>query len=142
MQNLSKFALSALLLFVVQSAFAQLQNINLQLRSTMDFPGQTLANVCGYWQNGQEYAEKNYMRFFQTIYEAKMLWGLENKLDDGVPSWNSGSIESNTANTGQGSYVCTPDFVAHVIANNGADYAYCSVTIHYGETPEQSLTPK
>lgn len=56
MQNLSKFALSALLLFVVQSAFAQLQNINLQLRSTMDFPGQTLANVCGYWQNGQEYA--------------------------------------------------------------------------------------
>ncbi|MDX1912340.1 MAG: hypothetical protein SFV22_12680, partial [Saprospiraceae bacterium] len=32
------------------------QNFNLQLRSTMDFPGQTLANVCGYWQNGQEYA--------------------------------------------------------------------------------------
>ncbi|MDO8366384.1 MAG: choice-of-anchor B family protein [Saprospiraceae bacterium] len=51
-----KFTLCALLLFVAQSAFAQLQNINLQLRSTMDFPGQTLANVCGYWQNGQEYA--------------------------------------------------------------------------------------
>lgn len=32
------------------------QNFNFQLRSTMDFPGQTLANVCGYWQNGQEYA--------------------------------------------------------------------------------------
>jgi len=51
-----KVALCALLLLVVQSAFAQLQNINLQLRATLDFPNQKLANVCGYWQNGQEYA--------------------------------------------------------------------------------------
>lgn len=56
MQNLFKVTLCACCFFVAQSAFAQLQNINLQLRSTMDFPGQTLANVCGYWQNGQEYA--------------------------------------------------------------------------------------
>ncbi len=32
------------------------QDFNFQLRATMDFPGQTLANCCGYWQNGQEYA--------------------------------------------------------------------------------------
>ncbi|MCC6281718.1 MAG: choice-of-anchor B family protein, partial [Saprospiraceae bacterium] len=32
------------------------QNYNLQLRSTLDFPGQTLANVCGYAQDGREYA--------------------------------------------------------------------------------------
>lgn len=32
------------------------QNYNLQLRSTLDFPGQTLANVYGYAQNGHEYA--------------------------------------------------------------------------------------
>ncbi|MFN0035047.1 MAG: choice-of-anchor B family protein [Saprospiraceae bacterium] len=30
--------------------------MNFQFQSTMDFPGQTLANVCGYWQDGQEYA--------------------------------------------------------------------------------------
>ncbi len=56
MQNSIKISLCAFFLFVTQSTFAQLQNINFQLRSTMDFPGQTLANVCGYWQNGQEYA--------------------------------------------------------------------------------------
>ena len=56
MQNLLKLSLCALLLFAAQPVFSQLQDINLQLRSTMNFPGQTLANVCGYWQNGQEYA--------------------------------------------------------------------------------------
>ena len=56
MNRFFKIALCAPLLFAAQLAFAQLQNINLQLRATMDFPGQTLANVCGYWQNGQEYA--------------------------------------------------------------------------------------
>lgn len=28
----------------------------MQLRATMEFPGQTLANICGYAQNGREYA--------------------------------------------------------------------------------------
>ncbi|MBL7828706.1 MAG: choice-of-anchor B family protein, partial [Saprospiraceae bacterium] len=32
------------------------QNYNLELRSTMTFPGQTLANICGYTQDGREYA--------------------------------------------------------------------------------------
>jgi len=31
-------------------------NYNFQLRSTLEFPGQTLANICGYWQDGREYA--------------------------------------------------------------------------------------
>lgn len=32
------------------------QDYNLQFRSTLDFPGQTLANICGYAQDGHEYA--------------------------------------------------------------------------------------
>lgn len=36
------------------SLFAQ--DFNIQLRGTLDYPGQTLANICGYAQNGQEYA--------------------------------------------------------------------------------------
>ncbi len=36
--------------------FASAQNYNMQLRSSLTFPGQTLANICGYWQDGREYA--------------------------------------------------------------------------------------
>ncbi|MCC6411923.1 MAG: choice-of-anchor B family protein [Saprospiraceae bacterium] len=32
------------------------QNANLELRATVTYPGQTLANICGYAQNGREYA--------------------------------------------------------------------------------------
>ena len=32
------------------------QDYNIQLRSTLDYPGQTLANICGYAQDGREYA--------------------------------------------------------------------------------------
>jgi choice-of-anchor B domain-containing protein len=56
MKKLFKFSLFVPILFASQLAFAQLQDINLQLQATMNFPGQTLANVCGYWQNGKEYA--------------------------------------------------------------------------------------
>lgn len=56
MKKLFKVLLCGYFLFASQTAFAQLQNINFQLRATMDFPGQTLANVCGYWQGGKEYA--------------------------------------------------------------------------------------
>jgi len=56
MQHFFKLSLCALFFLGAQPAFSQLQNINLVQRSTMDFPGQSLANVCGYWQNGQEYA--------------------------------------------------------------------------------------
>lgn len=54
MQNLLKISLVVALLLTAQSSFSQ--DINLQLRATLDFPGQTLANVCGYWKNGKEYA--------------------------------------------------------------------------------------
>ena len=47
---------AALLFGCAFSGFAQNQNYNLQLRSTLSFPNQTLANICGYWQNGREYA--------------------------------------------------------------------------------------
>lgn len=32
------------------------QDYHIQLRATLDYPGQTLSNICGYAQNGQEYA--------------------------------------------------------------------------------------
>lgn len=46
--------LTLVLLASALSSFAQ--NFNLVSRATMDFPGQTLANICGYTQNGREYA--------------------------------------------------------------------------------------
>ena len=49
---LSLFLLCAL--FFAQTTHAQNQNI--ALRFTIQFPGQTLANICGYAANGKEYA--------------------------------------------------------------------------------------
>lgn len=48
-------------LFVLGALFCaalslQAQNFNLELRSTLDYPNQTLANICGYAQDGREYA--------------------------------------------------------------------------------------
>jgi len=54
MKNLLKNILWSALLLAAPSTFAQ--NLNMQLRSTMEFPGQTLANICGYTQAGREYA--------------------------------------------------------------------------------------
>ncbi len=42
------------LLFVFSNSYAQ--NENIKFRSRMLFPGQTLANICGYTQGGKEYA--------------------------------------------------------------------------------------
>lgn len=46
------YALALLLLTQPLSA----QDYNVQLRGTLEYPGQTLANICGYAQNGREYA--------------------------------------------------------------------------------------
>ena len=43
-----------LLLSPVSPLFAQ--DYHIQLRSTLDYPGQTLANICGYAKDGREYA--------------------------------------------------------------------------------------
>lgn len=43
-----------MLLLAAFPVFAQ--NFNLALRSSLEYPGQTLANICGYAQNGREYA--------------------------------------------------------------------------------------
>jgi len=51
--------LRMLLVPVMVLAGAQIllaQDFNIQLRGTLDYPGQTLANICGYAKNGQEYA--------------------------------------------------------------------------------------
>lgn len=54
---MKKLLLNAFLPAMLLSAHALFsQNYNVQLRSTVDFPGQTLANVCGYAQDGHEYA--------------------------------------------------------------------------------------
>ncbi len=54
---MKKLLLSALLPILFLSAHTLFaQNYNMQLRSTLDFPGQTLANVCGFTQDGREYA--------------------------------------------------------------------------------------
>ncbi len=44
------------LLLLLGPMFAPAQDFNLQLRATLDYPGQTLANVWGYTQDGREYA--------------------------------------------------------------------------------------
>ncbi len=49
-----KYLLLSLALLATIPVFSQ--NINLELRSTMEFPGQALANICGYARNGREYA--------------------------------------------------------------------------------------
>ncbi len=54
MKNLLKNALWSMLLLAASSIVAQ--DFNMQLRATMEFPGQTLANICGYTQAGREYA--------------------------------------------------------------------------------------
>lgn len=53
-KSLSFFFLTTALCAVAFSLFGQ--NNNVQLRSTLSFPGQSLANICGYWKDGREYA--------------------------------------------------------------------------------------
>lgn len=43
-------------MFLLAASALSAQNFNFQLRSTVDYPGQTLANICGYAQGGREYA--------------------------------------------------------------------------------------
>jgi hypothetical protein len=113
---------------------APLNKISAAISSTGYFPISSF-----YTKNGIAFAGKRYMRYFDTVYEPKMLWGLENKLDDGLPSFDSGSIRSVRWHGGN---ACTPDLVALQVATSGADYNYCYVIIYYGETPELPLTPK
>ena len=54
MRFLTQAGTSLLLLCLAVAGNAQ--NFNIELRSTLSFPGQKLANVCGYTQNGREYA--------------------------------------------------------------------------------------
>lgn len=54
MKNLIKLLLCAGLAFASSPSFSQ--NYNLQLRSSLTIPNQTLANICGYTQDGREYA--------------------------------------------------------------------------------------
>jgi choice-of-anchor B domain-containing protein len=56
MKNLHlSFFFVVALMAITTVAFAQ-QDYNVHLRSTLEYPGQTLANICGYTQDGREYA--------------------------------------------------------------------------------------
>lgn len=50
------YRLALLLLATIASLSMSAQNQNIEFRSKMSFPGQTIANVCGYADNGREYA--------------------------------------------------------------------------------------
>jgi len=54
MKKLYSNILGLALMLVTLQGMAQ--NANLELRATVTYPGQTLANICGYAQNGREYA--------------------------------------------------------------------------------------
>ena len=54
MKNLLQCLLWSMLALAASPAFAQ--DFNLQYRSSLEYPGQTLANICGYAQGGREYA--------------------------------------------------------------------------------------
>lgn len=47
---------AALILGLAAASPLFAQDYNIQPRGTLDYPGQTLANICGYAQNGREYA--------------------------------------------------------------------------------------
>ncbi len=54
MKNALQYLLWSMLVLTTSPAFAQ--NFNLDIRSSLQYPGQTLANIYGYAQNGKEYA--------------------------------------------------------------------------------------
>ncbi len=54
MKNLLQCLLWPVLCLAAGPVFSQ--DFNLQFRSTLEYPGQTLANICGYAQGGREYA--------------------------------------------------------------------------------------
>jgi choice-of-anchor B domain-containing protein len=54
--NKMLLAAAQLLLLLVFAPNASAQNANLQFRSKLEYPGQTLANICGYAADGREYA--------------------------------------------------------------------------------------
>lgn len=54
---MKQFSISfALVILMTGASSLFAQNFNIQLRGTLEYPVQTLANICGYAQNGMEYA--------------------------------------------------------------------------------------
>lgn len=92
-----------------------------------------------YYNDGISFAGKNYLRFFWLTYDAKMIWGLENKLDDGVPSRGSGIIDAATYDYNED---CTPTNVDTVIRDYGPEYDYCETAIYFSPNLETPLLPR
>jgi len=86
------------------------------------------------------YAGQEYLRLFSVAYEPELLWGIENKLDDGVPSSESGKIFSRIAGWHSD---CTRQGIASARATLGSSFRiYCGAAIYFSPTsaPELPLT--
>lgn len=80
-------------------------------------------------KSGFSFGGKKYKRGFASNYEPEVVWGLENKLDDGEPSKTNGIIYSNS-NSGS---VCNPTNVEQDVINSGEQARFCFVEIYYNE---------
>jgi prepilin-type N-terminal cleavage/methylation domain-containing protein len=87
-------------------------------------------------QNGS----KRFYRMFWLVYDPEMIWGLDNKLDDGILApRSSGIINAATYDYNDD---CTPANVDTVIADYGPEYAFCETAIYFSPTLEMPLLPR
>lgn len=73
-----------------------------------------------------DYGGNKYNRYFAIHYNPEILWGLENKLDDSVPSISTGRIYSSEPF----GTACTFD----AIQLSAADYKYCYTNILFHDS--------
>jgi prepilin-type N-terminal cleavage/methylation domain-containing protein len=74
------------------------------------------------------YVEKFHRKFY-TLYDTFIVWGLENKIDDGVPSKTGGGIFAQVDDVG--TPVCDPANVATY-----GRKVYCEVEVYFSPTIE------
>lgn len=76
------------------------------------------------------FTDGSYKYAFLTNYDAEILWGLENKLDDGLASITTGSIESYTSE----GFICDYSGVQQEISIQGEGSDYCEVLIYFNHS--------
>lgn len=84
----------------------------------------------GYRESPQyPYAGKTFFRRLLVQYDPYIVWGIENKIDDGVLSNNTGNINSRTS---PGNLLCNPE-------NVEAQDAFCSIEIFWSKSLEVGI---
>lgn len=87
---------------------------------------------------GTNFDGKKYFRYITMVHPPEMLWGLENKLDDGTPSKNTGTfVRSESSSNG------SPCTEAGLETDGGEpEWRFCNVTVFFSPTsaPEMPLT--